>query len=82
METPDSRPLSGGHDQPTGAGVPRETFLSEQIRTGVLPLPVPLSQQGGSPLASIRKGTSPSLEGSEAQLPSPGVPQLSAIPAL
>lgn len=41
-----------------------------------------LISAGWLPLASIRKGTSPSLEGSEAQLPSPGVPQLSAIPAL
>lgn len=74
METPDSNPASGGHNQPTGAGVPLETFLSEEIKTGALPLPVPLSQQGGSPLDSRRKGTSPSLEGSQARLPSPGAP--------
>lgn len=66
--------MSEGHNQPTGADVPLETFLSEEIKTGALPLPVPLSQQGGSPLASRRKGTSPSLEGSQAQLPSLGAP--------
>lgn len=54
--------------------MPPETFLSEEIKTGALPLPVPLSQQGGSPLTTRRKGASPSLEGSHAQLPSPGAP--------
>lgn len=66
--------MSGGYNQPTGAGVPLEPFLSEEIKTGALPLPVPLSQQDGSSLASRRKGTSPSLEGSQAQLLSPGAP--------
>lgn len=68
------RPQTPTHNQPTGAGVPLETFLSEEIKTGALPLPVPLSQQGGSPLASRRKGGSLSLEGSQPQLRSPGAP--------
>jgi hypothetical protein len=74
METPDSSPVSGGHDQPTGADVPLETFLSEKIKTGALPLPVPLSQQGGSPLASRRKGTRPLAGGQSSTAPQSGCP--------
>lgn len=67
-------------------GVPLATPASstppEEISDWSMPLPVSLSYQGGSPLSSRRRETGPSLEGSQAQLPGTGLPQLLAIPGL